>query len=378
MALRRKAVPKYYNLEQPLKKMEETGAKYLMVFGGRSDGKTWAGKEHVLRQYLETGAQGVYLRRMVEDIRGYRGESLFKDMIEAGTIERITDGKWGKVKYRGRAWYLARYDEDLNADVVDGQPFMFALALTDTDHNKSTSYAGVKTVIFDEFLSRTAYLTDEFTLFMNTLSTIIRDRDDVKIFMFGNTVTQYCPYFREMGIRNVKQMKPGDMDVYEYGDSGLRVIVQYSDVSIKSKRASNVYFAFDNPKLRMITGGEWELAIYPHLPYKYERGEVFFEFFIRFGDELLHAELISHGNDNFAYVHRKTTPIKDEDTAFVYEQGHSPSPYHRRRLTLPKTQLDRRILGYFQRDKVYYQDNEVGETVRNYLLWSNRESIISA
>ena len=377
MALRKKAA-KYYTLEQPLKKMSETGAKYLMVFGGRSDGKTWAGKEHVLRRYLETGEQGVYLRRMVEDIRGFRGDSLFKDMMESGAIERITGGKWDKVKYRGRAWYLARFDDDLNADVVDGAPFMFALALTDTDHNKSTSYAGVKTVIFDEFLSRTAYLTDEFTLFMNTLSTIIRDRSDVQIFMFGNTVTQYCPYFREMGIRNVKQMKPGDMDVYEYGDSGLRVIVQYSDVSIKSKRASNVYFAFDNPKLRMITGGEWELAIYPHLPYKYERGEVFFEFFIRFGDELLHAELISHGNDNFAYIHRKTTPIKDEENAWIYEQAHSPSPYHRRRLTLPKTSLDRRILGYFQRDKVYYQDNEVGETVRNYLLWSNRESIITA
>ena len=44
MALRRKAAPKYYTLEHPLKKMAETGDKYLMVFGGRSDGKTWASR----------------------------------------------------------------------------------------------------------------------------------------------------------------------------------------------------------------------------------------------------------------------------------------------------------------------------------------------
>ena len=36
--------------------------------------------------------------------------------------------------------------------------------------------------------------------FMNVLSTIIRDRENIKIFMLGNTVNKYCPYFDEMGL----------------------------------------------------------------------------------------------------------------------------------------------------------------------------------
>ena len=107
MALRKKPASKYYTLEQPLKKMTETGAKYLMVFGGRSDGKTWAGKEHVLRQYLETGAQGVYLRRMVEDIRGYRGESLFKYMIEREPLNasRTASGRRSNTEAGPGTWH---------------------------------------------------------------------------------------------------------------------------------------------------------------------------------------------------------------------------------------------------------------------------------
>ena len=32
----------------------------------------------------------------------------------------------------------------------------------------------------------------------------------------------------------------------------------------------DVYFAFNNPKLQMITSGAWEMAIYPHNKVKYK------------------------------------------------------------------------------------------------------------
>src|SRR5699024_5250425 len=125
----------------------------------------------------------------------------------------------------------------------------------DVEHDKSTAYPKVKTIFFDEFLTRQYYLPDEFVTFMNVVSTIVRQRDDVIIFMCGNTVNQYCPYFTEMGLTHVKEMNKGVIEVYKYGESRLKVAVEYADSISKSGKPSDVYFAFDNPNLQMITGG---------------------------------------------------------------------------------------------------------------------------
>ena len=122
------------------------------------------------------------------------------------------------------------------------------------EHDKSTSYPDITIIVYDEAISRDGYITDEFVLFCNVLSTIIRQRDDVVIYMLGNTVNKYCPYFVEMGLTDVKNMKEGDLQVYSYGDSRLKVAVQFTDSISKKGKASDVYFAFNNPKLQMITG----------------------------------------------------------------------------------------------------------------------------
>ena len=39
------------------------------------------------------------------------------------------------------------------------------------------------------------------------------------------------------------------------------------------------------------------------------------------------------------------------------------------KITKPVTDLEKRIVSFFIKDKVFYQDNEIGEIVRNYLEW---------
>src|SRR5699024_9841529 len=137
----------------------------------------------------------------------------------------------------------------------------------------------IKTIIFDEFLTNNVYLKDEFILFMNTVSTIVRRRDNVKIYMLGNTVSRHSPHFSEMGLTHILEMEQGTIDLYHFGESELSVAVEYCSTS-KSERKSNKYFAFNNPKLRMITGGSWELDLYKKLPIKYENSDVILKFFI--------------------------------------------------------------------------------------------------
>ena len=213
------------------------------------------------------------------------------------------------------------------------------------------------------------YLPDEFVLFMNVLSTIIRERDNVKIFMLGNTVNQYSPYFNEMGIYKIKEMKPGTIDVYTYGTSGLKVAIEYCGTSQKNKKKSDIYFAFNNPKLQMITNGGWEIDIYPHLLKKYKPCDVLFTYFIQFNGDLLQCEIIELEDTMFTYIHRKTSPIKNIEEDLVFTTEWSDRENIRRKINKPYDKLGSKIYSFFQKEKVFYQNNQIGEIVRNYLNW---------
>ena len=238
------------------------------------------------------------------------------------------------------------------------------------EHYKSTSYPSITTICFDEFISRNIYLSDEFIVFENVLSTIIRHRTNVKIFMLGNTVNKYCPYFKEMGLKHIRQQKQGTIDLYTYGDSGLKVAVEYTKNTEKSKDSSNVYFSFDNPSLKMITTGTWEIAIYPHCPVKFLPKDIKFIYFIIFNDDVLQCEIVMTDKENFTFIHPKTTPLKNPEKEIIFSQDFNPLPNYHRKLTRPKSSLEKKIAWYFATDNVFYSDNETGEIVRNYLKWS--------
>lgn len=363
---------KYYSLHDILQK----DAQYNIIFGERSNGKTYAALEYMLTRYTKYGEQGAIIRRWKEDFRGKRGAVMFDSLVANGVVSRLTGGKYNTVySYSGR-WYLANPNpKDSGKPVTAPEPFCFGFALSDVEHDKSTSYPRIKTIVFDEFLTRQYYLPDEFVMFMNVLSTIIRQRDDVKIFMLGNTVNQYCPYFTEMGLTHIKEMKKGAIEVYQYGESKLRVAVEYADSITDKGKPSDIYFAFNNPKLSMITGGAWEMAMYPHLPYKYVPKDVIFTFFMEFNDQLLQCECINTNNTAFIYIHRKTTPLQNPDKDLIYAMQYDPRPNHIRNMRTSKQPINKKVAKFFQDNRIFYQDNEVGEIVRNYLIQCQHDVI---
>lgn len=353
----------WYRLDRILSK----NCQYNLIIGERSNGKTYSCLEYMLRNYLKTGEQGAYLRRWKEDYRGKRGDTLFSAIVDSQLIEMLTDGEYDRVRYYSGRWYLAKYDKELDKQISSDEPFCYAFALNDMEHDKSTSYPKITTVVFDEFLTRQYYLPNEFVTFMNVLSTIIRHRDNVKIFMLGNTVNKYCPYFKEMGLGHVADMELGKIDIYTYGQSTLRVAVERCKPTNKKGKASDMYFAFDNPSLQMITGGAWEIALYPHCPCKYVPKDVMFTYFIDFDDNLLQCEIIQKDAMMFTFIHRKTTPIQNPDSDIVFSAEYDPRPNHFRNILKGASTIEKRILLFYKGDRVFYQDNEVGEIVRNYL-----------
>lgn len=353
-------------------KIDQKDATYSVIFGERSNGKTFALLRKGIKLFYETKKQTGYVRRWKEDLTGRRAATLFNGVVEAGEVAKLTNGEYTGVNYYAGKWYLCNYGEDGKAIYNDSDLFCYAFALSDMEHNKSTSYPNVDLVIFDEFLTNSVYLQDEFVIFMNTISTIVRRREGVKIYMLGNTVNKFCPYFKEMGLNNIAKQEQGTIDVYHYGKSTLKVAVEYCTATESNKDSeSHKYFAFNNPKLTMITGGAWELSIYPHLPCKYKPKDILFTFFIDFSDQLFQCECINVGEMYFIYIHQKTTPLKNDDD-LVYSLEPNASPYYNRSVFKPVNKAQERIRWFFQHDKVVYQDNHVGDAINNFLKYCKR------
>lgn len=362
---------KYYQLTE----IQKYNAKYNMIIGGRSDGKTYAVLSEILRKYCNDGETGAIVRRWSEDFTGKRGQQMFSALVANGLVTQFSHGRWNTVKYYASKWYMCWYD-DAKCEIVDTDPtpFCYGFALTMQEHDKSTSYPTITTVLFDEFITRNVYLPDEFVIFCNVLSTIIRERDNVTIYMCGNTINKYCPYFDAMGLKHVSEMQRGTIDLYKYGDSGLTVAVEYCDTAYgifggKKSKKSDVYFAFDNSKISMITGGDWELDIYPHCPRRFVPKEIRFIFFVEFDRQLLQCEVVCSASDCFVFVHPKTTPLQRKPRDLIYTTNFAnPSPYIRKTFLKPVDDADRKILSLWNAGKFFYSDNNTGDIMRNFTM----------
>lgn len=353
---------KYYSLN----KINKKNATYNVIFGERSNGKTYATLKQALENYFDNGSQFAYIRRWSVDVQPKRMNNLFNAIIEDGYLEQLSGGKFTAIFYRTGRFYLCTYNDKGKPIYNEEDIIGYAFSLSENEHNKANSYPRVTTIIFDEFLTNKIYLPDEFILFMNTVSTIVRQRTNVKIYMLGNTVNKYCPYFKEMGLTNILSMKQGSIDLYTYGESKLKVAVEYADSKKKFKK-NNFYFAFNNPKLKMITGGAWELNIYPHAPVKWLPKNIIFTYFIDFNDNIYQCEIINKDTNVFTYIHEKTTPIKNPDKDIIYTLDYNPKINYNVNILKPLTDYQNKITWFYTHDRVYYQDNNVGDAINNYL-----------
>lgn len=355
---------KFYSLD----KIKKHNAEYNFIIGERSNGKTYSVKMEMLKHYADSDGkeQSALLRRWDEDFKGARGTNMFSDIVANGELEKLFGDKYDNIVYFRHAWYLSKTDEKTGKPVKEIEPFCWAFAITAMEHDKSTSYPKVTTVLFDEVLTRKQYVPDEFILFMNCLSTIIRERDNVTVYMLGNTVSHFSPYYVEMGLKHIRNMKQGDIDIYKYGSDGCKVAVEYIGES-KFLKKSNKYFAFDNPKLNMIKSGAYELDIHPHLTRRFKNSDIMFIYFVTYEEYILQCEVVQVDNEVFTYIHEKTTELKDTDNDLIYTVEITSKPNYRVGIMKPRDKIGERVAFFFKYNLVFYQNNEIGEIVANYI-----------
>lgn len=360
----------WYRLNQ----IDKTKARFRMIFGQKSNGKTYAVLEKVLREYVEKGRQAFYIRRYGEDLR----TKLIGTLFEKGNLKEILkDSEYDFVDYFNSSFYLAKLD-DKGKVIREPQPFMYCASLNNSSHISGTHYPSenIYYIFFDEFLTRSYYLVNEFQLFMHLISDIVRQYDIATIYMVGNTVSWDCPYFREMNIYKAESMQLGEIRVYDHGQ-GTTIAVEYAD-GTGLHLDSKVYFAgFENPALRMITRGSWEIPTYPHLPEEFYKHTNVANVFIKYGDKIVHGDIFKYKGSFAIYFHDKTSPIQlGRHDIVLGENVNEYYPQCEYNILSPTTRYGYMIRDALNQGRVFYQDNFIGEYVNNYLKYCKQLSLV--
>lgn len=347
--------------------IDETNASYRLIIGQRSNGKTYSVLRTMIEQYLTEGKRSAYIRRYSEEIMPKNCQLLFSQPSLIQLIVELSGGEYNGTFYRANCFYFAFYDEDGKKERQDPTPFCITRSVNCWETTKGQDAGELHLLCYDEFMTRSGYLSDEFVKFCNLLSSLIRDRKDCVIYMLANSVNKYCPYFEEMGLQDVDKMEQGEIRVYTYNNSDLKVAVEYCATVEATKKTASKYFAFENAQLAMITSGAWEIKQYAHAPYPLHEEDIFKRFYIKFGGQLICGEVILRAPDLFIFFRRQTKDIEIDELTPYYSSEFSTSVCHVRFLKDCPTELHTLIKNLIIKNSMCFASNEIGEIVRNWL-----------
>ena len=355
---------KHYDIRNLLK----CNSEYLIAFGEKSNGKSTAMQMLGIICYCLFDVQCVLLRLYDEDFKKGRAEKMFGG-IPKDFIEKQTHGKYDTIIYKHFAWHLAKYDIEKDLYIIDEQPFCFRQCILNA--GSSFQMPKVQLILFDEFIRKDTQrnVSDEFVEYCTVVSTIKRDKTSLQILMMGNTVNYYSIYFVEMGLKNIRNQKQGTIDTYNYGDSTLSVSVEYCDTQMGKNSESNKYFAFNNPKLKMISNGAWQLDIYPHLPIKYKPKDFILSYYIKFDSKMFQCDIVNKDMNQFTFIHDEITKTPDFNCDIIYMIEEDARPNITKNISRCQYDWQQTIWQFYPTHKVFYKTNEIGDEIHAYLKW---------
>lgn len=172
----------YYNMND----LESFGAKVTAVFGERGNGKSFSGKNKMIKHFLKTGRCSCYVRRTKTELEGVMIE-IFNDMFEHYPELEFTFEGSSKTGY-----YYA----------IDGKPFCYLFALSTAGQLRGVSYPNIDFMFFDEYVPEDGkFLKNEHIKITSLMSTIFRDRPNFRVHFASNSVTYVCPLLDIYGIQ---------------------------------------------------------------------------------------------------------------------------------------------------------------------------------
>lgn len=366
---------KYYDIAP----LYNEGAEITVAFGERSAGKSTSTHTQLIKNVVnsEYELQYAYIRQLDTHIKGSIGDELFAKYNSQRWVEELTKGKYNTIYYRANKWYFGNKNQNGDKIEMRKEPFCLGFAL-----NIASKYRGIQKddriqdIFLDEFIPKNKrYLTNEFSLFQDVLSSIMRDTGNHRVIMCANTIDFNAPYWFGLGVYEiVKYMHAGEKKLVTFrdGDKVQRINLEFTDPPAEGK-ASDKFFIGNSATAKMITKGEWETGRYPLLPKGiiFRPKEEIFTFYIIVHDEMFKADVILREDKNqyFLYIHKQKEPVENLNNYLVYDSHYHLENNYRRDILRPRVNDTpaKKVYEFFKNDNVFYDDDFTGEMINTYL-----------
>ena len=365
-----------------LDRIMNENADYNIIIGERGNGKTFAIQKHLVETFLATGKQCFLLRRWMEDVKGAMAQN-FWDGNLLTQLSDMSNGRFTSIVYRNGKYICVSYDDKGKPIIDDNNTIGFVWDVNESERLKGQSFPNVQNIVYEEFISLATlgYIPNELTFFLNIISTIVRDRTDVKIWLLGNTVNPYNPFFEHFGINGLS-LKQGEIWTKFDPATGCKVALEFC-----SKRrvgsifgTSAKYFAFgtNDGSSDMIVSGQWQIPDYPTCKFVSENSR--FKMYIRFDEKILELHIMSKNRDYFVYVREISSRTTLSSKYLVLDLVPIPkNNCYTSLANVPPERLPTILFDLINNNKIWFDTKLTGSFFYNFMAQSmnNKKSGLS-
>lgn len=349
-----------------------SGCKYIVDLSERSTGKTTQWLLVGLVMYWLYGCQTQYIRDTEDMILPKSTRDLFSVILKHDYVSKLTDGEYNTITYKARRWFLAYCDEYGTVIREDSTHFCFMASVDKAEVLKSGYNAPFgDLIIFDEFIGK-YYTPNQFVRFCDLTKTIIRDRISPLIIMAANTTERHSQYFNELEIYDeVQQLQVGEHKILT-SQRGTKIYVDLIGIAPKRRKkrslVNQLFYGFKNPRLASITGGDWALDPYQHIPSKSNARCISRQLYIYHNSKYVRLDVMEDPQLGLCIFIHWATKIYDDSIILTTVDRTDP----RYQYKLGPAGVTKLIKYAQDTNRIYYATNDVGSFVKNYLNYCKK------
>lgn len=337
-------------------------ADFNLIWGEKGNGKSYQLKhKRGILKYLDTGKRFILLRRWKDEVTTEKVEHYFADV----DVSKLTKGEYNCITTYRKSIFFSNYDPE-NCKTTRGEKIGYVMALSQEQNYSGCSYLDVEDIIFEEFMSRNEYISNEANKLMFLYSTIDRKRHKVKLWLAGNTVSRVCPYIQDWDLLKIISTQKQGTIITKHIDTGSqdeegREI--YAKLAIEYCKSTGVSSFVIGKAKDMINGGSWQSDPQPHLPKSVNEYKSLLKIIFLYKDFKFIGELLQDGetHDLAWFIYPYAGEIKDRQ--IVFSDQIRISSFWQRNIydtDFKNEKLNRLLYNTFRESKIFYASDQCG------------------
>lgn len=337
--------------------------RYAILMSTRKTGKTNTNLLFALIVWQMYGVTTAYVRQLESEITYNEIKSFFDVLRSFNYASLVTGDEYTDFEIRGSYGYLVHYDDRMKVDKRSDPFVWFGAIAAQAKYKSKLNLTKCQIIMFDEFISK-VHINDEFGEFVQLLSTIIRDKTDVKILMLANSQDIYNEYLYNLMIQSEVQRMATDDNALIVTPKGTCLYVEMiGDRSLEREQLNTLYFGFDNASIGAVTGGDWVVPEYPRI-LREDRDIITKSIYIIFNNQIMQIEIAYNDRlHTHVLVHRASKISEKALIIFTI----SDIVDYRYKFAFGEGKMCKLLWRLYDAHMFFYADNTLGYTMEKYV-----------